>query len=108
MVPQINSSRTIWRKGIRKLEENFSELIANMHMDFEDKAREYEDIQRKCENNIAFLEGFYLDMQKVLNEKYASIKVERDAWEDEKDKIKALVKLDSEVVKLNVGGTHHI
>ena len=47
-------------------------------------------------------------MQEVLNQKYASIKVERDAWEAEKDKIKALVKLDSEVIKLNVGGTHHI
>ena len=107
-VPQINGSRTIWRKGIRKLEDHFSQLVQDMHMDFEDKAIEYEDIQRKCENNIAFLEGFYLDMQKVLNEKYASIKVERDAWEDEKEKIRSLVKLDSEVVKINVGGTHHI
>ena len=47
-------------------------------------------------------------MQKQLNEKYASIKIERDAWEDEKEKIRSLVKLDSEVISLNIGGTTHL
>lgn len=44
----------------------------------------------------------------MLNEKYASIKVERDEWEQEKEEIRSLVRLDSEVIKLNVGGTHHL
>jgi len=39
-----------------------------------------------------------------LNEKYAAIKVERDAWEQEKADIAALVKLDSEIINFNVGG----
>jgi transcriptional/translational regulatory protein YebC/TACO1 len=44
----------------------------------------------------------------MLNEKYASIKIERDQWEADKQAIKDLLKYDSEVVSLNVGGTHHI
>jgi len=43
-----------------------------------------------------------------MNEKYASIKIERDIWESEKEEIRSLVKIDSEIVSLNVGGTHHI
>lgn len=58
----------------------------------------------QLETNFSFLEQFYVDMQKHLNGKYASIKVERDQWEDEKAAIAALVKLDSEIVNINVGG----
>lgn len=43
-----------------------------------------------------------------MNEKYALIKIERDAWAAEKAEISALVKIDSEVVSLNVGGNVHI
>ena len=43
-----------------------------------------------------------------MNEKYALIKIERDAWEEEKEAIRALVKIDSEVVSLNIGGNVHI
>lgn len=57
---------------------------------------------------MRFLEQFYLDMQKKMNEKYALIKIERDAWAAEKAEISALVKIDSEVVSLNVGGNVHI
>jgi hypothetical protein len=44
-------------------------------------------------------------MQARLNDKYEKIMKERLAWEKEKDEIKALSKLDSEVIHLNVGGT---
>ena len=54
------------------------------------------------------MEGFYVKMQEKMNEKYASIKIERDIWDGEKDEISALVKIDSEIVSLNIGGTHHI
>jgi hypothetical protein len=43
-----------------------------------------------------------------MNEKYASIKIERDIWEGEKAENRSLVKIDSEIVSLNIGGTHHI
>lgn len=43
-----------------------------------------------------------------MNEKYALIKIERDAWEADKDEIKKLVNMESEVVSLNVGGNVHI
>jgi hypothetical protein len=48
---------------------------------------------------------WYVKMQNHLNDKYASIKIEKDAWEVEKEDIKALYKYDSEIVSLNVGGT---
>ena len=47
-------------------------------------------------------------MQKKLEEKHALIQKERDEWEKDKAAIAAMVKLDSEVVALNVGGTHHM
>jgi len=43
-------------------------------------------------------------MQKLLNTKFESIQVERDKWEAEKDEIKAIVRLDSEIIAINVGG----
>jgi hypothetical protein len=47
-------------------------------------------------------------MQNHLNDKYASIKIEKDAWEVEKQEIKDLYKYDSEIVSINIGGTTHI
>ena len=47
-------------------------------------------------------------MQTVLNNKYQQIVEERRIWEDEKEAIRKLVKYDSEVVSLNVGGTVHM
>jgi cytochrome b involved in lipid metabolism len=93
---------------MRKLEETFAEHIANMHLDFEDKAMKYEQIQHQIEANMRFMEQFYVDMQNKMNEKYALIKIERDAWEEEKDIIKNLVNLGGEVVSLNIGGNVHI
>lgn len=58
-VPKINTSRSVWKMGMRKLEETFAEHIANMNLDFEEKASKYEDIQYKLEANIRFMEGFY-------------------------------------------------
>lgn len=49
-----------------------------------------------------------MDMQQKLDEKQAEIQKERDQWEKDKAEIAAMVKLDSEVVALNVGGTHHM
>jgi hypothetical protein len=48
---------------------------------------------------------WYVKMQNHLNDKYASIKIEKDAWEVEKEEIKALYRYESEIVSLNVGGT---
>jgi hypothetical protein len=41
-IPKINDARSVWRVGMRKLEETFAEHIANMHLDFEAKAIRYE------------------------------------------------------------------
>jgi hypothetical protein len=38
-IPRINDAKSVWRLGMRKIEECFAEHIANMHLDFEDKAR---------------------------------------------------------------------
>jgi len=57
---------------------------------------------------LRYLEQYYVDMQEKMNEKYALIKIERDAWEIDKDDIKKLVNMESEIVSLNVGGNVHI
>jgi len=56
MIPKINEARSVWRIGMRKLEETFAEHIANMHLDFEEKAQKYEFIQHQLETNLKFLE----------------------------------------------------
>jgi hypothetical protein len=43
-IPKISEARTVWRTGIRKIEEVWAEHIANMHLDFEKKAMHYEKI----------------------------------------------------------------
>lgn len=107
-IPKINEMRTVWRVGMRKVEETFSEHIATMHLDFEQKATEYEKIQTQLEKNLDFLESFYVDMQKAMNEKWDQIKVEKDAWEAEKAEIKEIHKIDGEIIALNIGGAKHI
>lgn len=54
------------------------------------------------------MDKHYLSMQKKLNDKFAMISVETEAWEEQKEIMKSKVNLDSEVVKLNVGGQTHI
>ena len=44
-IPKINDAKSVWRIGMRKLEETFAEHIANMHLDFEEKAQKFEYIQ---------------------------------------------------------------
>lgn len=43
-IPKINDAKSVWRLGMRKIEETFAEHIANMHLDFEDKANMYQKI----------------------------------------------------------------
>ena len=47
-------------------------------------------------------------MQEKMNKKNDLINEERQIWEDEKQFIKDMIKGDSDVVALNVGGTHHM
>ena len=107
-VPRIMEMRTEWRVGMRVVEEAFSSHVGNMHLDFEKKAKEYEKIQGQLETNLEFLENFYVDMQKAMNEKWDLIKVEKDAWEAEKLEIAEIHKIDGEIISLNIGGSNHI
>ena len=47
-------------------------------------------------------------MEGKLKEMYDEIFEERAIWEREKDELKGLINLDSEVVPINVGGTLHM
>ena len=107
-IPRINEMRVEWRIGMKVVEDAFSNHIGNMHLDFEKKAKEYESVQAQLEKNLEFLESFYVDMQKTMNEKWDLIKVEKDAWEAEKEEIKELHKIDGEIISLNIGGSNHI
>ena len=104
-IARVVDVKTIWRQDIRELETIFADHISKMSEQFEDYAMEYETVRGQISTNHAFLQRYYLDMQARLNEKYEKIMKERMAWEKEKDEIKALTKMDSEVIHLNVGGT---
>ena len=43
-IPKINEARKVWRAGMRKLEEVFAEHIANMHLDYEEKTKQYHSV----------------------------------------------------------------
>jgi len=86
----------------------FNEHCEKMTLEFERKSEEYEVTRNQIVANHEFLKQFYLDMQRRLNEKHDKILLERDQWEKDKSAISGMVKLDSEVVALNVGGTHHM
>ena len=58
--------------------------------------------------NYDWLKEFWRKMQQRLADERAQIQRERDAWEKERLEIMGMVNLDSEVVALNVGGTHHL
>jgi len=107
---QINMTdiRTIWRQGISTLEQVFQEHITRMNMEFEAKLTTFDAMRDGMQCNFEFMEGFYHDMQGKLECKNEEILVERQNWECHKDVIKDMVNLDSEVVSLNVGGTHHL
>lgn len=105
---KVGEIKSTWKKGIREIESIFQDHMSRICDLFEEKAMEYEGIRNQLIINHDFLNRYYLDMQRDLNEKYLAIQKERDAWEKEKDEIKAMINLDSEVVSLNVGGTHHL
>ena len=58
--------------------------------------------------NHEYLKQWYAEMLAKLEEKKAAIVAERKKWEAEKKEISDLVRLDSDVVAINVGGTHHM
>jgi|TARA_B110001450_G_C17394853_1_gene389218 hypothetical protein len=43
-----------------------------------------------------------------MNEKYGLVKVHKDTFEKEQKEIKDRIKIDGEILSLNIGGTHHI
>lgn len=72
------------------------------------KCEEFEKIRRQLLANHEWLNDYYNQMQRQLDEKRIGIAEERRIWQAEIDEIKAFTKLDSEVIALNVGGTHHL
>ena len=105
---RISEVKSIWRSGIKQLEEIFADHIARINDLFDERALEYDKVRDQLITNHEFLKRYYMHMQRKLEEKHAAIQKERDEWEKDKAEIAAMVKLDSEVVALNVGGTHHM
>ena len=107
-IPNLNDSRGLWRSGIKDVENCFMDLLQRMNMEFDLKVGELDKVAKKIVANHDFLTNWYMEMQRKLNEKNDLIMIERMKWEAEKDEIKGMIDLDSEVVALNVGGTHHL
>jgi predicted DNA-binding protein (UPF0278 family) len=100
--------RTEWRQGMKELEDCFQNVLSRMSETFDSKIGEYDRIRGQIVINHEFLMRYYEDMRRKLNEKHARILGEKSIWESQVAEVKDIVKLDSEVVALNVGGTHHL
>jgi len=107
-IPNINETRSIWNNGVNELQNVFNQIISKMNMEFDAKVIEFDSVSSKIQSNHEFLIDWYQKMQRKLNEKNDMILLERQKLEAEKDEIRGLVKMDNEVIALNVGGTHHL
>ena len=83
-------------------------MLSKMNLEFEAKCMEFDRMRDMQAANHAFLVQWYSGMQTKLNTKNDMILVERQQWEKEKDVVKEMVDMESEVIPLNVGGTHHL
>lgn len=79
-----------------------------MNDQFEQRSYEYENVRDQLVANHDFLKRNYDEMTSKLLQKQQQIQAERDQFEKDKKDIADLVKLDSEVIPINVGGTHHM
>ena len=59
--------KSVWRSGIKQIEEIFAEHIAKISDMFDDRAMEYERIRDQLITNHEFLKRFYMDMQRELD-----------------------------------------
>ena len=107
-MPDLTSIRSTWRGGVTELETIFMQMLSKMNLEFEAKCVEFDRMRDMLAANHAFLLQWYKDMQAKLNEKNAMILLERQKWEMEKSVVKEMVDMESEVIPLNVGGTHHL
>ncbi len=79
-----------------------------MNDQFEQRSYEYDHIREQLVANHDFLKRHYDEMTSKLLQKQQQLQAERDQFEKDKKDIADLVKLDSEVIPINVGGTHHM
>jgi hypothetical protein len=92
--------RALWRGGVidlNKINDEFGAI-----------ADEFEKIRRQLIANHEYLLSWYKRMVLDLESKKALVVADRKDFEDEKKIIADLVQMDSEIVSLNVGGTHHM
>lgn len=66
---RISEVKSIWRSGIKQLEEIFADHIARINDLFDERALEYDKIRDQLITNHEFLKRYYLHMQKKLQEK---------------------------------------
>jgi hypothetical protein len=70
---KVGEIKTTWKKGIREIESIFQDHMSKICDMFEMKAMEYEGIRNQLIINHDFLNRYYLDMQRELNDKYLAI-----------------------------------
>ena len=64
---RISDVKSVWRSGIKQIEEIFAEHIAKINDMFDDRALEYDRIRDQLITNHEFLKRFYQDMQRELD-----------------------------------------
>lgn len=100
--------KQIWGRGMKQLNEVFQHQIGKITAEFEIKTQEYESMSKQLIANHEHISVLTSQMKGKFENAKNQVLEERRAWEVEKDHIASLVKLDSEIVPLNVGGTHHL
>ena len=80
--------KSIWREGIKTLEDVFNDYIVRINEEFMRKCEEFERIRRQLLANHEWLNGYYEEMRRRLDMKRVEIANEREIWRAEIDEIK--------------------
>jgi hypothetical protein len=72
-ISSISDVKTVWKKGLREIEQIFEQHLTRICDMFEDKTLEYETVRQQLVTNHEFLNRYYLDMQRKLNDKHDAI-----------------------------------
>ncbi len=72
-ISMVSDVKTVWRDGIRSIEQMFADHISRMNDAFEVKALENEKVGGGPVTNSQFPKRFYLAMQRERNARYMDL-----------------------------------
>ena len=97
-----------FRASIDSIERNFRENVFEIKQLFYDKLEQFRNFNEAIQQNHDMISQQSENTQKKLKIKLDKIQAEKKAWEEEKRLILAKNGFNSEILNLNVGGTHRV